>query len=272
MRLVDVAAGEDVEDLPDAVDRQARVPNEAQVVGALRLEREVVPIRRPFVVARLAGERPCDDAADGVLSDQDLARGPAAVVQLLERDGLLVRGDLEDRVGGRVDDPLAGLLMLLAELLDDVRPRRGLVPEHAAPGPVHERVDHVVGEAVRIGRERLRRQDAHQLPVAGGRVLALRALGQPAGDGGCARLRRTALERLDVAETERLETRKVEPADRARHVAERVGTLVAVVFGVGHSPRSHGVQHDDARAGHAAILSRWIRLSVCSACSSSYPA
>ena len=78
-----------------------------------------------------------------------------AVVELLERDRLLVRGDLEDRVGRRVDDPLAGPLVLLAELLDDLRARRGLVAEHAAPGPVHERVDHVVREAVRVGRERL---------------------------------------------------------------------------------------------------------------------
>ena len=131
----------------------------------------------------------------------------AAVVELLERDRLLVRGDLEDGVGGRVDDPLARLLVLLAELLDDLRPRRGLVAEHAAAGPVHERVDHVVREAVRVGRERRRRDDAHQLPVARRRVLALRALEQPAGDRRRARLRRAALERLDVAEAERLEVR-----------------------------------------------------------------
>ena len=136
----------------------------------------------------------------------------AAVVELLERDRLLVRGDLEDRVGGRVDDPLARLLVLLAELLDDLRPARRLVAEHAAGGAVHERVDHVVREAVRVGRERLRRDDPHQLPVADRRVLALRALEQPAGDRGRARLRRAALERLDVAEAERLQVR----ADRAR--------------------------------------------------------
>ena len=89
-----------------------------------------------------------------------------ALVELLERNRLLVRGDLEDRVGARVDDPLAGPLMLLAELLDDLRPARRLVAEHAAAGAVHERVDHLVGEAVRVGRHRLRRDDAHQLPVA----------------------------------------------------------------------------------------------------------
>ena len=102
----------------------------------------------------------------------------------------------------------------------------------------------------------MRRDDAHQLPVAGRRVLALRALDEPPGDRRRARLRRTALERLDVAEAERLEARQVEAADRARDVAERVGSLVAVVGGVGQRSRADGVEHDDAGAGHAAILGR----------------
>ncbi len=52
-RLVDVAAGEDVVDLPDAVHGVPRGPDGAQVVRPLWLEREVVPVRRPLVVARL---------------------------------------------------------------------------------------------------------------------------------------------------------------------------------------------------------------------------
>jgi hypothetical protein len=123
--------------------------------------------------------------------------------------------------------------VLLAELLDDLRPGGGLVAEHAASRAVHERVDDLVGEAVRIGRERRRRDDAHQLPVAGRRVLPLRALEQAAGDGRRVRLRRTALERLDVAEAERLEIREVETADGARDVAESVRPLVTPVGGVG---------------------------------------
>ena len=174
-------------------------------------------VRRPLVVPRLAGERSRDHPPDRVLAGEDLARGTAGLVELLERDRVLVRRDLEDRVGGGVDDPLAGLLVLLAELLDDLRPRGRLVAEHAAAGPVHERVDHVVREAVRVGRERRGRDDAHQLPVAGRRVLALRALEQAAGDRGRAGLRRAALERLDVAEAERLQVR----AGRARRPRAR---------------------------------------------------
>src|SRR5438034_4529598 len=128
-RVVDVAAGEDVPDLPDAVDGVPGVAKVREVVRSRGLEREVVAIRRPLVVAGLADERPGDDAADRVPSGQDLARDATTVVELLERDRLLVGGDLEHGVGRRVDDPLACLLVLLAELLDDLGPRSRLVAE-----------------------------------------------------------------------------------------------------------------------------------------------
>ena len=181
-------------------------------------------------------------------------RDSAGLVELLERDRLLVRGDLEDRVGARVDDPLARALVLLAELLDDLRPARRDVAEDAASRLVHERVDHLVREPVRVGRHRLRGQDPHQLPVAGRRVLAARALEQPPRDGGRSRLRRAAGERLDVAEPERLERRQVEAADRLRHVAERVRAFVAEVARIGELSRPDCVEDDDACSWHAAIL------------------
>ena len=179
---------------------------------------------------------------------------PAAGVELLELNRLLVRGDLEDRVRRRVDDPLTSALVLLAQLLDDLRPGRRLVAEHAATGSVHERIDHVVRKAMRIRRHRLRRDNAHQLPVAGRRVLALRPLDQPTRHGRRAGLRRTALERRDVAEPERLEVRQVQPADGPGHVSERVRPFVAVFGGIRELTRSNGIEHDDARPRHAAIL------------------
>src|SRR5215210_8230899 len=106
MRFVDVAAREDVADLSDAVDLMAGVPYERQVVGLARLERPVVAVGRSRVVPRLALERPRDHPPHGVLAGQDLARDLAARIELLERNRLDVRGDLEDRVARRVDDPL----------------------------------------------------------------------------------------------------------------------------------------------------------------------
>jgi hypothetical protein len=123
--------------------------------------------------------------------------------------------------------------MLLAQLLDDLRSRRGLVPEDPAAGLVHERVDHLEGEAVRVRGQRLRGDDAHQLPVPGRRVLALRALEQPPGDRGRPGLGRATLEGLDVSEPECLEVGQVEPADGARDVAQGVGALVAELGRVG---------------------------------------
>ena len=220
-----------------------------QVVRAPRLEREVVAVRRALVVARLADERPRDHAADGVLAGEDLARDPAGLVELLERDRLLVRGDLEDRVGGRVDDPLARLLVLLAELLDDLRPRRRLVADHAARGAVHERVDHVVREAVRVRRQRLRRDDPHQLPVAERRVLALRALDQPAGDRGRARPAAGSprAPRRCRARAPRGSGRSRPPTARATFpsVSEPSSPNSA---GVRQRSRADGVEHDHARA------------------------
>ena len=187
-----------------------------------------MPVRGTRVVPRLARERAGDHAADRMAAGEDLARDAAAVVELLERDRLLVRGDLEDRVGGRVDDPLPGSLVLFSELLDDLGAGRRLVPEDAASGLVHERVDDLVREAVRIGRKRRRGDDPHVLPVAGRRVLSGRELDETAGDRGRARLRRATLERHHVAEPERLEVREVEPADRVGDVTERVRALVTV--------------------------------------------
>src|SRR4029079_4896883 len=106
-----------VADLADPVDLLSELAHEREVVRTPRLEREVVPARGADVVAGRAEEGPRDHAGHGVLAREALARDAAGVVQRVERDRLLVSGDLEDRVGARVHDPLAGALMLLAELL-----------------------------------------------------------------------------------------------------------------------------------------------------------
>src|SRR4029453_4647493 len=95
---------------------------ERQVVRLARPERPVVAVRRARVVPRGADERPRDDAADSVLTREDLTGDATGGVELFEWDRLFVRGDLEDRIGRRVDDPLAGALVLLADALDDPGP------------------------------------------------------------------------------------------------------------------------------------------------------
>ena len=77
-----------------------------------------------------------------------------------------------------------------------------------------------------------------------------------AGDRGRAGLGWAAFERLDVAEAERLEVREIEPADGARDVPQRVRSFVSELGCIGQLARAHRVQHDDACAGHGAILGR----------------
>jgi hypothetical protein len=130
-----------------------------------------VSVERALVVAGLADERARDYAPDRMLIGQNLARRAARGVQLIERNRLLVCGDLKDGIGRRVDDPLPGALVLLAELLNDLSSGRRLVPEHAAARAMHERIDHVVRKSLRVRRQRPRRHDAHQFPVPCRRVL-----------------------------------------------------------------------------------------------------
>ncbi len=164
-------------------------------------------------------------------------------VQLVGRDHVLVRGDLQHRVGRRVDDQVAGGHVLAAEVVDHRRAAVGAVAEDAAAGGVAQRVEHLGREAVGIRAQRDRRDDAHQLPVPGDRVLA-RAERVQAAVEHALRRGRDADERDDVAEPEPPEHRQVEPAGRLGDVAERVGARVPVVGGVRQRARAAGVDHD----------------------------
>ena len=244
---VDADAREHLLDLADRVDRDAVGAQLLEVGAAGRLEREVAAAGGALERARLAAERARDDAADGVLAAHDLARRLAGRVELGGRHLVDVRGDLEHRVGRGVDDQVAGREVLLAVVLDRVGAAVGLVEQDAAAGRVDQLVEDLVGEAVGVGPQRHRRDDAHQLPVAGDRVLARAERVQAAVEDG--RLGgRDALERQDRAEPEAAQHRQVEAAGRLGDVAERVGAGVAVVGGVGQLARPARIQDDDEGA------------------------
>ena len=107
------------------------------------------------------------------------------------------------------------------------------------------------GNPLGVGGQRRRRDHAHQLPVAGGRVLAGAQRRQAAVDGG--RLGgRDARDRDDRAEPEALEDRQVEAARGLGEVGQRAGAGVAVGGGVGQRADAAGVEDDDRRpAAHA---------------------
>ena len=101
--------------------------------------------------------------------------------------------------------------MLLAQLLDNLGPGRRRVAEHRAPDRLLERLDDLRREALRIQGEGSLQDDAAHLPMPRGRVLARRALGEPAVGGPRRGLRRHALDRGEQAEAQPLEVRGVDP-------------------------------------------------------------
>ena len=151
MLVVDADVVEDGADLADGVDRDAVGLQLVEVGAPGRVEREVLAPLRALERARAAPERARDHAPDGVLAAHDLARGLAGGVQLGLRHLVLVRGDLQHRVGRRVDDQVARAQVLLAEVVDHGGAGVGPVAEHAAAGRVAQLVDHVVA-GTRPGR------------------------------------------------------------------------------------------------------------------------
>ena len=160
----------------------------------------------------------------------DLARRRAGRVELLDRRHLVhVGGDLEHRVGRRVDDQVAGLEMLLAEVLDHLGAAVGAVAEDPAAGRVVQLVEDLVREAVRVGAQRDRRDHPHQLPVAGDRVLAGPDRVQAAVQHGVGRRAGRRPAAAPSRGRARPSTGRSRPPDGLGDVAERVGPGVAVV-------------------------------------------
>ena len=123
--------GEDVADLADA---DHPPPGRDQPVEQRRLRRRHGVVAAvggaAEIAARLADEGPRDHPADVERIDEP-AGDLADLVEPLEAEGALMRGDLEDRVGRGVADRLAGPDVLLAELGDDLGARGMLVAEDA---------------------------------------------------------------------------------------------------------------------------------------------
>jgi hypothetical protein len=163
---------EDVLDLPDRNDRDPCCVQAVEHGRARRRNAEVPPLGTPLEGAGRALERTRDHPPNVVLARQEPTREPAPRVQLLERDDVGMGRDLEDRITARVDDREARPEVLLAELLDDLRPRRGDVPEHPPADRPLERLDDLRREPFGVQGERTVEPDPHHLPVPRGGVLA----------------------------------------------------------------------------------------------------
>src|ERR1700694_5301630 len=100
------------------------------------------------MTAARADERPRDDAPHVVRTAHHLSRDCADAPELFDRNDLLVRRDLKNGIGGRVDDRIAGAHVLLAELIEDDGARRRLVAECFPPDSALVLGDHIRWKSV----------------------------------------------------------------------------------------------------------------------------
>ena len=172
--------------LPTEIDRP---PGLGQPVEQRRLRRRHGVVAPVGVRLNVSGVSPTNGRAmtrPTFSGSQQPARDLAHLVEPLQPEMGLVRGDLEHRVGRGVADRLAGPDVLLAERLDDRHARGVLVAEDARQLRLG---DQRVGQRLRERRlgvrkigPRERHRHAGDLPVAGWRVLAGRGLDAVAED------------------------------------------------------------------------------------------
>ena len=101
------AAREEIFDLADGNDGEPCFFGVVEQGRGVRLHREVVSFVGPLEVPGCSFEGPGDDPTDSIAITV-LASDPTDPVELLERDHVLVGGDLKYGVGRRVEDRLAG--------------------------------------------------------------------------------------------------------------------------------------------------------------------
>ena len=196
-----------------------------------------------------------------MLSDEDLTGDAAVFIQLLQRDDVLVRRDLEHGVCGRINDEVSRAHMLRAVLCDDLGAGPGCVRQDAAARRLAEGLEHFLGEAVGIGGQRIRGNDARDLPVADRGVLAHGGLCH-AGAG--ARLRGIRAEEgqaLDVAEAAVHHRGDVQLAGRGTAL-ERVHAEITELCGIGHFTCAAGIQNDQKNALHFGICSFFVVIEI----------
>src|SRR2546423_2337029 len=161
---------------------------------------------------------------------------------------MLVRRNLNHRIGGGVNAPPAGADVLVSKTLNDVRSTTYDVANHAASCVACEIVDHLLRETIWKSRKRPLEMNPGDLPVTGRTVFTSRR-----GTHASPRTRgisapRYARQWFDVAEAQALELGERQTAARARQIAESVATGVAVASGVGGFTNADAIQNYHARA------------------------
>ncbi len=247
VRVGEAATGEEVRDLAHRVGGDTRPVDDVDVARRRRVDSEVAATRGTTEGSRFAREGPGDDTSDRVRTVHETSHPFADLVQLRFGHHIDMGRELEDRVDRRVEDQLAGPEVVCPVVLE----RRDALVRRVAAAPStgrHLDLRQDTGrESVRVGRQRVRRDDAEQLPVPGGRVLARTHRVKTAVDGSGAQRGRDPEQVADVAQAEPRQSRELQSTDRLGEMDERVGVGVPVGVGVRGRPGTAGVHHDDER-------------------------
>ncbi len=166
MGVVDAVADEEVVDLADRMHRHSGVVEGIEMGARWRQQREVAAARRPLERSGTPAEGTRDHPAHGIRpAELDPGRG-ARLLEIVLLDDIPVRGELDDRVHRGVRDQLAGAHVVLAMPLDRGQSVEDLAPAEAVARGRLEAAHQLRREPVLVCRQRLGRDDAHELPVA----------------------------------------------------------------------------------------------------------
>src|SRR5690606_6094445 len=140
--------------------------------GPGRWKAKIEPRRGAYKRTGSSDKGPGDHAGHAVVSLHDRAHLPTGVVKFLGIHDILVCRNLKHAVRGSIDDGIAGIEMMLTEACDDFRSRSHLVADHRATDRFLDPVDHLGWKPLRISRKRLVQNEAGNLPMSRGRILA----------------------------------------------------------------------------------------------------
>ena len=156
--------------------------------------------------------------------------------------------DLENRIGGSVDDPRAGALLLVGKVVDDRRSAGHAVGEDRPTRGFGKSRNHIDWKAVWVSGKRFGQMKASDLPMPRRRIFPRRPRehGAPRADG--IRFRFDTRNRCDVAQSETRHVGEPEPADRAGNVADRIAATIAVRRTIGRFTASYPIEHEDQRS------------------------
>src|ERR1700722_5999393 len=272
-----VAVGEDVANLSNRDNCAAAAGGPLQNIALRRRHGEILAVggAREVLAAR-AEERTRDHAPD-LERIAEPAHDPAKIIKALKPESLLMRRNLEHRVGGRVTDGFQRSQVLFAVLLDHCGARSvagGENPRQPSVG------DQRLGQRRRKSGNRLREitpievdRRTGELPMARRRVLAAGSLDSVAPLAARLRKRKAgrsaAGRRLHrVAKPQRLKPRQFQRSSPQSvavaasvstgfgGVAQRIRALIAISFCILRAAATDRIENNEKRAGHRSPLLR----------------